>query len=1019
MKIVAFDTETERFRPGCMAPPLVCITWQSPGEDAQIIHAKDPAAPALVRGWLTDKDVLLIGHHVVYDLAVLGAWRPEFVTLIFKAYDEDRIECTKIRQQLLDIAAGEFRGFNRKFRKEVLQDDGTVKVTEGQRWVQHDYDLASVGYRATGIRLKKEDTWRLRYGELKDVPIEKWPADAVSYPLDDTRMTLNVFLNQEEHSEYNEDRYRQARGAFGLHLTQIWGLKTCAKSVDELEKQCTEALVAIEEGLKEVGFVRKNGSRDTRKAQARMVEVCKAGGKVIPLTESGEKKLKEILETGGLTEKKRVNKQESEVFTPVPENNVYEFIAAKGGICLDNDACDGSEDDLLEDYAEFSSLQKMLSNEVPTLKQGVTYPIHTSYGLAASGRVTSSRPNVQNPKRSGAVYRNGKLKYTLPDVRECWLPRDGYVYAQADFSSLELHTLAQYCVSKFGESKLAEALNAGVDPHTDLAASILGMSYEEASARKKEALVDNARQTAKVCFHPDTEILTRVGWCPIGNINEETVIAVPRLAANTLDVSLSWEKPLRVTSRTAMELVHITNESVDLRVTPDHNMAGWTQNCYRDGRKVLVERSLKATETNRYRYFPNAGKLLDNGKNLPRQFVRMLVATQADGSYTTSGKIRFGFTKARKLKRFRWLFDGFYSEGVSSQGVTTFTVEGDLAKHILEHMPDKQLTKDMLSWDYVSRLTLVRETRYWDGSTAVNANKKWTRGRPAWNYCTTIKNNADVLTALAATVGYKSSVYLYKRHDKNPNYSDAYIVGIKMRCYARGGNVKVEREPYCGPVHCLTTSSGFVLVRSGGKTIITRQCNFGYPGGLGFKSLVYFARKQYHVNITEDRAHELKQQWLDHWPEMRLFFAYINDQVNKDTGEAVVQQLFSNRWRGGSSYCASCNTTFQGLGADAAKLALYLVQRACYAEPDSCLYGSRVVLMVHDELVGEVLNDSRAHDKAVEMSRLMCEGANKFLPDVHSKAPPLLATRWSKAAEAVYDAAGRLVPWTPEMKRDR
>jgi DNA polymerase I len=687
VKVVAYDTETVTFSPGRMAPPLVCVSYQSPGEEPGLVHVKDPRCLRLLEEWLESDTI--VGHHVPYDFGVVCAQWPYLIPKVFKAYDEDRIEDTKIRQQLLDIAGGCFRGKLHKFSREVTKEDGTVEVVTGAVWQQYNYDLDAVCYRATGRRLEK-DEWRLRYGEFIDVPIEQWPEGARVYPKEDARATLDVRMQQEVHLDFIEDQYRQARGAWALHLTQTWGLRTHGPSVERLERETIAALDAIEDGLKEAGLVRADGSRNTRLAQARMVAVCRASGKPIRLTDSGEVKFKEISETGQFVEKK---KNKSDVVIPVPADGVYEFIASKGGICLDSDACAASDDDLLEDYSEASSLKKMISNEIPMLKEGVTYPVHTSYGMAASARSTSSGPNVQNPKRSGDVLRNGKIKYTLPDVRECWMPREGKVFAQADFDQMELHSLGQVCLTLFGESKLAEALNAGIDPHTLFACKILNISYEEGKRRRKDKSdkdFDNARQVGKVF-------------------------------------------------------------------------------------------------------------------------------------------------------------------------------------------------------------------------------------------------------------------------------------------------------------------------------------NFGTPGGLGAEKLCLYGRKTYQVNITPDEARARKKDWLEQWPEMVKYFQYVGDLIDKDTGEGIIQQLFTNRWRGGCHYTSACNGFFQSLAADAAKRALYLVVRACYAEPDNVLYGSRPVLFCHDEIVAEVDDDRYAHDKAVEMSRLMCLGANEYVPDVPAKADPVLATRWSKKMTAVFGPDGRLIPWSPEM----
>jgi DNA polymerase-1 len=75
----------------------------------------------------------------------------------------------------------------------------------------------------------------------------------------------------------------------------------------------------------------------------------------------------------------------------------------------------------------------------------------------------------------------------LAGARECFRPRPGYVYAQADFPQLELYTLAQCCVTWLGQSKLAEALNAGLDPHLLVGATIVGISYDDAKRALKDS----------------------------------------------------------------------------------------------------------------------------------------------------------------------------------------------------------------------------------------------------------------------------------------------------------------------------------------------------------------------------------------------------------------------------------------------------------------------------------------------------------------------------------------------------
>lgn len=194
-----------------------------------------------------------------------------------------------------------------------------------------------------------------------------------------------------------------------------------------------------------------------------------------------------------------------------------------------------------------------------------------------------------------------------------------------------------------------------------------------------------------------------------------------------------------------------------------------------------------------------------------------------------------------------------------------------------------------------------------------------------------------------------------------------------------------------------------------------KVANFGFPGGLGIKSFVSYAKKAYGVVVTPAQAKELKEFWTKAWPEMPFYFARVDAQGNEqDGGKGTVETLFTKRHRGRASYCARCNNGFQALGADCAKRAAWLITRACYAEPSSPLFNSRVVAFIHDEFILETDDAPTAHDVAVELARLMAEGANQFLPDVPipmSKMEPLLMRRWSKKAEPIRGADGRLTPW--------
>ena len=154
-------------------------------------------------------------------------------------------------------------------------------------------------------------------------------------------------------------------------------------------------------------------------------------------------------------------------------------------MALDEEACDESGDPVLIAVSRYGRAQNILVKDVRAMLEGVQWPIHAHFdSLVDTGRTSCSGPNLQNPRRKEGV-------------RECFVPRPGHLYAACDFDKAELHTLAQVCFTILGYSRLAERLNAGFDPHLDLGAQILGISYEEAIRRKGDPLVKEARQHAK------------------------------------------------------------------------------------------------------------------------------------------------------------------------------------------------------------------------------------------------------------------------------------------------------------------------------------------------------------------------------------------------------------------------------------------------------------------------------------------------------------------------------------------
>jgi len=198
---------------------------------------------------------------------------------------------------------------------------------------------------------------------------------------------------------------------------------------------------------------------------------------------------------------------------------------------------------------------------------------------------------------------------------------------------------------------------------------------------------------------------------------------------------------------------------------------------------------------------------------------------------------------------------------------------------------------------------------------------------------------------------------------------------------------------------------------------MAKAANFGYPGGLGPDKFVAYAWTSYKVKLTRQVAIDLKALWLETYPEISEFFSYVSGKLgrknrqgwaDKESSKFDVTQHRSGRIRGKVGFCDGLNTFFQGLTADGAKYAKNLISYEMHCNPNSPLYGSRIVAFIYDEILMECPED-KAHDAAMELVRLMLEGMKVFLPDIPSKVEVEMMRRWIKAAKALY-VNGKLVP---------
>ena len=479
--------------------------------------------------------------------------------------------------------------------------------------------------------------------------------------------------------------------------------------------------------------------------------------------------------------------------------------------------------------------------------------IHTSFKqLVSTGRMSCGRkarekgqldlPNLQNiPKVDGKHVKAVEARY-------CFVPEPGNVFIVADYASQESRILADKTKDK---GLLDFYLTGGADLHSYTAQKIWPQLLNELTLGEVKDKFPELRDTAKKCYPPDTEVLTRRGWVKIIDIEctDEVIQVSPK---DGMICDLSWVNPqdkVIIPNKTG-KLIHYKNEGVDIRVTEDHKMVSFSS---APGRRMRVGEA--ATHRMKSRLIANAG-IAAGEVDVDEQLIRLAVAVQADGSlYKQVGGtvIRFGFTKERKITRLRELLGDIPHKEVmrpiNGKIGTFFTLFKDEASCILRLLEDKKFRWDTLLWNRRSREIFLEELKYWDSHQGV-------RNR-AYYYRNTDFQSIDVAQAVAAITNKKSSIQYEGRMRK---------LGVMEHRYTRMEETHVSKIDYSGPVVCLTVPEGFLLVRDSGKVMVSGNCNFAIAYGGNGHTIADNA------DIPVDEGEQIYEAYLKAFPGVADFF---------------------------------------------------------------------------------------------------------------------------------------------------
>jgi DNA polymerase I len=129
---------------------------------------------------------------------------------------------------------------------------------------------------------------------------------------------------------------------------------------------------------------------------------------------------------------------------------------------------------LVIEYREIAKLKGTYVDAIPALIDPATGRVHTSLNqaVAATGRLSSSNPNLQNiPVRSDAGRR----------IRSAFIPPAGCALLSADYSQIELRVLAHVT----GDRRMTEAFRNGEDIHAATVRALFGATSKEEEKEKR------------------------------------------------------------------------------------------------------------------------------------------------------------------------------------------------------------------------------------------------------------------------------------------------------------------------------------------------------------------------------------------------------------------------------------------------------------------------------------------------------------------------------------------------------
>jgi DNA polymerase I-like protein with 3'-5' exonuclease and polymerase domains len=411
-----------------------------------------------------------------------------------------------------------------------------------------------------------------------------------------------------------------------------------------------------------------------------------------------------------------------------------------------------------------------------------------------SGRLSSRNPNGQNIPKT----------MVNPDVKLQFIPPKNQLFLSYDYSQAELRILAHLA----NESTMLEWFRTGKDIHLASACKKYHEDYDEIikiyqdEQHPEYKLWKKRRKQAK-CYSPDTEILTPTGWQRLDSYDGVSLVA----QYDFITEEISFVKPENYGKVISKNNYIYSDRNISLDITDEHKTLFIT----RSGKKVKDDFKNLVGKSG---YMPVSGNFI-NHYSISDDLTRFIAMFISDGNYNGSGKIRFGFTKERKITRCKYILEKIGAKYTNpKKGKFYIPFKGN--EFIYEVLKEVSNNKT-LKWCIINKCNgsiYLQEAANWDGH--INRFNHVT-------FYTIIKDTAEIMQVM----GHLNN-YMVTLRCNNNRYILGYSLNKKNKARVNLKNAIPYNSIDGKEMWSVTVPSRNLVIRKDNKIVLSgNTINFG------------------------------------------------------------------------------------------------------------------------------------------------------------------------------------------------